>query len=83
MVIPVIVTLFPTPMDLLANVAVAAEWFSVTVSLASTPDKAADDLTRRAVAEVVRSYTRPLAVMPVTVNALEVMVPVSDGCVSA
>ena len=55
MVMSAMLTTLPMPTVLFAKVAVAPLWSRVTVSLASTPDNAADVLTKRAVAEVVRS----------------------------
>ena len=52
------------------NVAVADEVLSATVSPLMTPDSAAEPLLRSAVAELVASYSRLLAVMPVTVRSL-------------
>ena len=82
MVSPVMVTVFPSPMFLSANVAAADDVERLTVSPDSTPDNAAEPFTRSAVAEVDASYTRLLAVMPVTVMFLAVMFAVVVGCVS-
>ena len=51
MVMPAIVTGLLVPMFLFAKVAVAALWFSVTVSPVSTPNNAAPVFTRSDVAE--------------------------------
>ena len=64
----------PAPMVLLAKVAVADVVDRLTVSPATTPDNAADPVTSCAVADVVASYSRLLAVMPVTVKFFAVTV---------
>ena len=67
------------PMFLFAKLAVAALWFSVTVSPVSTPDSAADVFTSSEVATADASYTRSVAVMPVTVRILRTMEAVTVG----
>ena len=79
---PAIVIGLLLPIVLDAKVAVAALWSRVTVSLLSTPESAAAPFTRRLVADVVRSYSRLFAVIPVTVSGLAVTVPVNEGWVS-
>ena len=54
----------------------------MTRSPDSTLARAAEVLTRRAVAKLVESYTRSVAVMPVTVRPLAVMFAVVLGWVS-
>ena len=72
MVRPAMVTCLPTPTSLLANVAEADPVFRLTMSPETTPDSAADPVTSCAVADVVASYSRLLAVMPVTVSPFAV-----------
>ena len=55
MVMPAMVMAFASATFLLAKLAVAAEWLSVTLSPDSTPESAAEVLTRSAVADVVAS----------------------------
>ena len=74
MVMPAMVTCFPAPMVLFAKLAVADAVDRLTVSPATTPDRAADPVTRSAVADVVASYSRLLAVIPVTVRFFAVTV---------
>ena len=76
------VTVFPVATFLSANVAVADDVESVTVSPEMTPESAADALFNSAVAEFVASYSRSLAVMPVTVSSFAVMEAVVVGWVS-
>ena len=82
MVSPAMVTTFPTSAFLFANVAVAPEVESTTVSLASLPTSAAEPSTSCEVALVVASYVRLFAVMPETVRTLPVMSAVVVGWVS-
>ena len=82
MVIPARVTILPSATFLFAKLAVAALWSSVTASPDSTPERAAEPFTRSAVADVVASYTRLLAVMPETVRVLAVTLALAAGCVS-
>ena len=82
MVSPAMVTCLPTPTFLLAKLAVANEVDSVTVSPLMTPESAAEPLLSNAVADVVASYSRLLAVMPVTVIVFAVMDAVAVGWVS-
>ena len=79
MVMPVMVICLLVPMFLFAKVAVAELWLSVTVSPVSTPDSAAEVFTRSDVATADASYTRSVAVMPVTVRILRTMEAVTVG----
>ena len=72
-------TVLFVPTFLLAKLAVADAVESVTVSPLMTPDNAAEPLLSRAVAESVPSYSRLLAVMPVTASAFAVMDAVVVG----
>ena len=76
---PAMVIVLLVPMFLFAKVAVAAPWFSVTVSPVSMPDSAAEVFTRSDVATADASYTRSVAVMPVTVRILRTMEAVTVG----
>ena len=82
MVSPAMVTVFPVATFLSANVAVADDVESVTVSPEMTPESAADALFNSAVAELVASYSRLLAVMPVTVSVFAEISAVVVGWVS-
>ena len=82
MVSPAMVTCLPTPMFLLAKLAVADVVDNVTVSPLITPDNAAEPFTNNAVADVVPSYSRLLAVMPVTVSSFVVTSAVVCGWVN-
>ena len=79
MVRPATVTVLLLSTLLLANVAVADEVDKVTTSPETTPDSAAEPVFNNAVADVVRSYSRLLAVMPVTVMFFAVMFAVAVG----
>ena len=69
------------PMFLLSNVAVAVVWFRVTTSSVATPARAAVVLLRSRVAFVDALYSRPFAVIPVTVSPFAVMLAEVDGWV--
>ena len=73
MVLPAMVTVLLLPIVLVANVAVALVVERVTVSPVSLPTIAADALFNNAVAEVVASYTRSFAVMPLMVSVFAVI----------
>ena len=79
MVMPSMVIGLPTPMSLVAKVAVALVVTRVTSSELCLPTRVAEVLTRRSVAFVEALYTRPFAVMPVTVSSLAVIVAVVAG----
>ena len=66
---PLIVTVLLVPIALFANEAVAPLVSRVMVSLLWMPTSAAEPLLSNAVADVVASYTRLLAVMPLTVSS--------------
>ena len=82
MVLPMTVTVLLVPIVLVANVAVAPDVDNVTTSPDSLPTIAADPLFKRAVADVVASYTRSFAVIPVMVSSLAVIDAVVVGWVS-
>ena len=82
MVRPEIATVFPTPTVLSANAPATELVDNVTLSPLTTPASVADPETSCAVAFAVPSYTRLLAVMPVTVSSLAVMDAVVVGWVS-
>ena len=79
MAMPVIVIVLLLPMFLLAKVATAALWSSVTESFVSTPTRAAEVFTSCAVAFADALYTRSLAVIPETMSSLTVMFAVVEG----
>ena len=82
MVSPLIVIVLPVPTFLSANTPAAFVVDSVTVSPDSTPARTAEVVTSREVAAVVLSYTRFVAVMPVTVIVLTPILAVVLGWVS-
>ena len=82
MVLPAMVTVLLVPIVLVANVAVALAVLNVTVSPVSLPTSAAELLFNNAVASTVESYTRSLAVIPLTVSVFTVMLAVVVGWVS-
>ena len=75
-------TVLLVPIVFVAKLAVADAVESVTVSPLTTPDSAADPLFNNAVADVVASYSRLLAVIPVTVSSFAVIDAVVVGWVS-
>ena len=79
---PVSVMIFDVPTPFVANVAAAEAVERMTVSLPCLPDSAAEPSERSAVAAVVESYTRLLAVIPVTVSSFVKILAVVVGCVS-
>ena len=79
MVSPEIVTVFAVPTVLVANSAVAPLRSSPGVSPKTIPESAAEVVTSCEVASTVRSYTRLLAVMPVTVSVFAIIVAVVVG----
>ena len=82
MEIPAIVTVLFVPTVFVAKVAVAELVDNVMLSLPCTPTSVADPKISCAVAAVVESYTRLLAVMPETVSSFVVMFAVAEGCVN-
>ena len=78
-VMPEMVIGLLVPIFLFAKVAVAELWLSVTVSPVSTPDSAAEVFTRSDVATADASYTRSVAVMPMTVRILRTIEAVTVG----
>ena len=80
-VMPVIVIALLLPTVFEANVPLIPATDMETVSPLTTPESAADDVTSWSYASVVASYTRLLAVMPVTVNVFAVTDAEVDGWV--
>ena len=81
MVLPMIVTVLPEPMFLVAKVPDAPDVERLTTSPVSLPASVAEPVV--SVAVVSALYVLLAAVMPVMVSSLAVMSPVVVGCVSA